>query len=192
MKVFVLLFDDFTALDVFGPVEALSSLEGADIRFVSQNGGTVENHQGLKIVTEKLGKLPDDAVLLIPGGFGTRNAVNDEAFIDAVRKAAGEAKYVLTVCTGSALLAKTGLLDGRKATGNKTAFDWTRSCGVNVLWQREPRWVSDGRYYISAGVSAGIDMAFGFIEDLYGSDEAERIASRMEYHRNRNREKDIF
>lgn len=192
MKVFVLLFDDFTALDVFGPVEALSSLEGADIRFVSLSGGTVENHQGLKIVTEKLGELPDDAVLLIPGGFGTRNAVNDEAFIDAVRKAAGEAKYVLTVCTGSALLAKTGLLDGRKATGNKTAFDWTRSCGENVLWQREPRWVGDGRYYISAGVSAGIDMALGFIEDLYGSDEAERIANRMEYHRNRNREKDIF
>lgn len=71
----------------------------------------------------------------------------------------------LTVCTGSALLAKTGLLNMKKATSNKKAFAWVKSVNNNVKWVEEARWVVDGKFYTSSGVSAGMDMVLGFIRD---------------------------
>ena len=113
--------------------------------------------------------------------LGTRRLVNDSAFMNALRKAAKESVYCLTVCTGSALLAKTGLLDGMRATSNKRAFDRAVSVNPNVRWQRHARWVSDGKYYSSSCVSAGIDMALGFIRDRSGEEKAREIADSMEY-----------
>lgn len=118
--------------------------------------------------------------------------MNDGAFIGALRKAAEESVYCLTVCTGSALLAKTGLLDGMSATSNKRAFDWAVSVHPNVRWQRRARWVSDGKYYSSSGVSAGIDMALGFIRDRSGEEKAREIADSMEYVWNGNPDNDPF
>lgn len=88
---------------------------------------------------------------------------------------------VMTVCTGSALAAAAGLLDGLHATGNKRAFDWTMSMGKKVLWQRDARWTRDGKFYTAAGVSAGIDMALGFVADRFGRERALSLAEGMEY-----------
>ena len=93
---------------------------------------------------------------------------------------------MLAVCTGSALLAKAGLLAGRRATTNDLAFDWTASLGRDVHWVRRARWVKDGTIYTSAGVSAGIDMALGFVSDLYGEAEARGICRSMSYRWNRD------
>lgn len=103
------------------------------------------------------------------------------SFIADLKKVAEESKFCLTVCTGAALLAKTGLLDGRKATSNKFAFQWVESVNPAVEWQSHARWVVDGKYYSSSGVSAGIDMALGFVRDQYGEEKAKIIAERMEY-----------
>lgn len=84
-------------------------------------------------------------------------------------------------CTGSALLAKSGRLDGHKATTNKTAFDWVTSQGPEVLWQRKARWVEDGRFITSSGVSAGIDMALSAIALMHGTATAEEVAFWSEY-----------
>jgi len=126
MKAGVLLFENFETLDVFGPVELIGRLnEFYNITFYSLSGGLISNSHGVSILTEKLESVPDNLeIFIIPGGMGTRKEVDNTLLIDSIRKTAGTSKYVLTVCTGSALLAKTGLLDNRKATSNKRAFEW--------------------------------------------------------------------
>ena len=124
--------------------------------------------------------------------MGTRTLVNDARFINEIRSIAEDSEYVLTVCTGSALLAKTGLLDYRNATTNKMAFNWVESNGANVKWDRDARWVVDGKYYTSAGVSAGLDMSPGFVADIHGLDVAMKITDYIEYDWNKNKRDDKF
>jgi len=90
------------------------------------------------------------------------------------------------------MLAKAGLLDGRKATSNKRSFDWVRASSNDVDWIKEARWVVDGKFYTSSGVSAGMDMALGFVSDIYGKETAERIAFSIEYNWQQDRTKDDF
>ena len=120
-------------------------------------------------------------LLLIPGGIGTRTLVRENRFIDLLSEKACEARLVASVCTGSALLAKTGLLDGHRATSNKIAFDWVCEQGPSVHWVREARWVEDGKFFTSSGISAGIDMTLGVISHLYGWESALEVARRAEY-----------
>ena len=124
---------------------------------------------------------PDYDILLIPGGFGSRKAVGDQKFLDRLTAASHRARITTTVCTGSALLAKTGLLDGRPATSNKIAWDWVTQQGPRVLWKRKARWVDDGNVLTSSGVSAGIDMALSLISRLHGREMALTSARNMEY-----------
>lgn len=173
-EITVLLYHDFTALD------ALGRLPGYEIRYASLSGGPVSNEKGLTVETEALGSLGRSDILLVPGGMGSRKLAPDGDFLAALRRAALESTVVMTVCTGSALAA-AGLLDGLRATGNKRAFDWTMSMGEKVLWQRDARWTRDGKFYTAAGVSAGIDMALGFVADHFGRERALSIAEGMEY-----------
>lgn len=94
----------------------------------------------------------------------------------------GRADTIATVCTGSALLAKTGLLDGCKATSNKTSWDWVVSQTDKVEWLKGARWVDTGRVITSAGVSAGIDMALALISRRDGAEVAKTAAQIIEYH----------
>jgi len=115
--------------------------------------------------THPLSEIETSRVLLIPGGMGTRKLVEDKSFINHLKNLSEKAIYVLSVCTGSALLAKTGLLKGKNATSNKMAFDWVCGIDCDVSWVRQARWVSDGKFYTSSGVTAGMDMTLGFIAD---------------------------
>ena len=120
-------------------------------------------------------------VLLVPGGMGTRALSGDAEFLRTLRELAGSAAWVLTVCTGSGLLAATGFLDGRRATTNKKAFAWPVSVGPNVRWVKRARWVADGNVYTSSGVSAGMDMTLGFLRDRHGDALARAVAAAIEY-----------
>ncbi len=131
-------------------------------------------------------------LVLIPGGFGTRKEVDNGPFIEALRSIANGSQFVLTVCTGSALLARAGLLSGRRATSNKRAFDWVVEQDRGVLWKRKARWIRDDKYYTSSGVSAGIDMTLGFVGDRHGTETAERISRGIEYLWNRDSGYDPF
>jgi putative intracellular protease/amidase len=124
---------------------------------------------------------PDYDILLIPGGFGTRTAIDNEVFIKHLAEASQRTTITTTVCTGSALLARTGLLDNRPATSNKIAWDWVVQQGPRVKWRRQARWVDDGNIITSSGVSAGIDMALSLIARLHGRDLALSSARFMEY-----------
>src|SRR5947209_20612871 len=120
-------------------------------------------------------------ILLIPGGFGTRTAVNNAPFLSQLAAASQRADVTATVCTGSALLARTGLLDNRPATSNKLAWNWVLQQGPQVQWIRHARWVDDGTIITSSGVSAGIDMALSLIARLNGRELALAAARFMEY-----------
>ena len=194
MNVGVLLFDNFETLDVFGPVEILGRLKDLySIRFYSLSGGLIRNSHGISIVTEKLEpEHSNSEIIIIPGGAGTRLGVNNQLLIDTIRKISVSSNYVLTICTGSALLAKTGLLDGRKATSNKRAFDWVMTNGKDVNWIKHARWVVDGKYYTSSGVSVGMDMALGFLTDRHGLEFARKVAFEIEYNWTEESEDDNF
>ena len=148
--------------------------------------------QGFAVETVWLERLLPESVLLVPGGMATRTLVADRSYIATLADWATQSAWTLTVCTGSALLAATGLLDGLPATSNKTAFDWVRGVRPQVAWQGRARWVRSGKFYTASGVSAGMDMALGFIADREGVAQAERIAQRCEYHWQRDAAVDPF
>ena len=89
-------------------------------------------------------------------------------------------------------MAKTGLLDNLEATSNKRAFNWVKSVSSDVKWNSRARWCISGKYYTSSGVSAGMDMAFGFLSDRYGESFAEDIAKRIEYNLESDKDNDKF
>jgi putative intracellular protease/amidase len=194
MNVGVLLFNDFETLDVFGPVEIFGRLKDHyKVHFYSEAGGLVKNYHGVAIQSEKLNESKGDhEIFLIPGGYGSRREVDNKPLIDQVRDLSQSSKFVLTVCTGTAILARTGLLDGKQATSNKRAFDWVVTQGEKVNWIRKARWVQDAKYYTSAGVSAGIDMTLGFLSDLHGIEFARKVAFEIEFNWTEDREEDNF
>jgi transcriptional regulator GlxA family with amidase domain len=120
-------------------------------------------------------------LLVVPGGLGARPLLDDSETIDWIRKASAQAKKVTSVCTGSLLLAKGGLLKGRRATTHWGALDLLKSLEPQVQVERE-RFVDDG-IITSGGISAGIDMAFYIVETLFGKEVADETAHYMEYRR---------
>lgn len=194
MDIAVLLFDDFETLDVFGPVEVFGRLgDKYSVKFYSLNGGQIKNRHGVSILTERLQDIRKDLeIFLVPGGLGTRKEVDNKLLIERIKEIAIQSKYVLTVCTGSALLARTGLLDKKKATSNKRAFDWVVTNGDDVIWDNKARWTIDGKYYTSSGVSAGIDMSLGFLSDRYGLEFARQVAFEIEYNWTEDKDNDTF
>jgi putative intracellular protease/amidase len=192
-RIGILLFDGFETLDVFGPVEIFGRLkEFYTIEFYSLEGGIVSSTQNVKIVTEKFRENDTLDIFLIPGGMGTRKEVDHKALISKIKELSTSATYTLTVCTGSALLAKTGQLNGRTATSNKRSYDWAISQGEKVKWVKKARWTVDDKFYTSAGISAGMDMTLGFIRDRHGSDLARKIAYEIEYTWQENKDVDNF
>lgn len=192
MKINILLFEGFETLDVFGPVEVFSKAEDIEMCYCSFTGGLVRSAQGFMILTEPISATNSSEVLFVPGGMGTRSLVADSEFMIQLRTLIDKSRYCLSVCTGSALLAKSGGLTGKKATTNKRAYSWATSQNDQVLWQKKARWVIDGKFYTSSGVSAGTDMALAFVADQFGLPKAQEIADRIEYIWNDNPDHDPF
>lgn len=183
LRVAAVAFPGFEVLDLFGPIEMLSMPKDAfQISIVAERSGEVASAQGVKVVADYAFSDPEEyEIVLVPGGRGTRSEVSNPVILDWLRHAEPRAKYVTSVCTGSALLAKAGLLDGQRATSNKNAFDWVVKQGPNVHWVREARWVEDGKYFTSSGVSAGMDMALGLVERVLGRSTSDQVARWAEY-----------
>lgn len=115
-RVDILLFDKFETLDVFGPVEILGSVPDTfKLNFISLKGGIVESSQNVRIDTNLYTNEKNiEKILLVPGGIGTREKVDDNNFINFIENISNQSKYIISICTGSALLAKTGILNGKK------------------------------------------------------------------------------
>ena len=202
-RVAVVLFEGFTALDAYGPIQAFGACrrkqpDGTQLRYfeiftVGEREGSVRSGEGpASQVDNAFTDAPPWDILVIPGGFGTRPLVKNEAFLKRLALASERSSITTTVCTGSALLARTGRLDGRPATSNKIAWDWVVEQGPRVRWQRRARWVDDGNVLTSSGQSAGIDMALALIARLNGRDMAVAAARNMEYVWNEDASNDPF
>lgn len=182
----VLLFEGFELLDVFGPLEAWGIYAQAGgactIVMTAEEAGAVKSAQGPRAIADyALADCPPIDVMLVPGGIGTRREVNNPKLLEWLVRRAAEAEIVTSVCTGAALLARAGLLDGHRATTNKLSFKWVTEQGLAVEWIKQARWVEDGKFATSSGVSAGIDMTLALIAKLAGVETAEQVAIRMEY-----------
>lgn len=187
------VFEGFELLDLYGPLEMFGLLpDHFRIEVLAMDAGPVGSGMGPRAAVDAplAGAAPD--ILLVPGGPGTRREVGNPALLDALAAAAGGAEIVASVCTGAALLARAGLLEGRRATTNKNAFDWVASQGPETDWRRRARWVEDGRFWTSSGVSAGIDMSLALIARLAGGDAAREAARNAEYTANTDPSNDPF
>ena len=189
----VVLFPSFETLDVYGPVQMLGKLPDYKVVFVAQTAGPVRSSQGVEAVASySFDNAPQLNILLVPGGKGTREEVNNEALLDFLCRQDQGTELTTSVCTGAALLAKAGILNGRRATTNKMAFKWATSQSDKVVWVGKARWVVDGKYVTSSGVSAGTDMALALVEKLYGREAALKRARSAEYQWNDDPDNDPF
>jgi transcriptional regulator GlxA family with amidase domain len=205
----MLLFPTFQALDVFGPLDIIQSitLNGIgkiNLSFISNTlspvstkprsptMNTTGSDYGYSILpTHTFDNAPPLDVLIVPGGMGTR-APDLDAHRAFIKRTYPTLKYLITVCTGSALVASTGILDGKNATSNKASWKWVVSQGPNVNWVPRARWTVDGNIWTSSGVAAGIDVTFAYVEELYGKDVADTIMWGMEYERHLDAHRDPF
>ena len=190
----IVLFPVFELLDVFGPAEMFGVLQSRfELVMIGPKAGPVESAQGPRVVADRAFTEVDTLdVVLVPGGMGTRQEVRNEALLSWIREIATAAECVTSVCTGSALLAKAGVLDGKRATSNKWSLDWVMSQGPEVDWVRKARWVTDGKFWTSSGVSAGMDMSLALIEELHGAETASAVATGTEYDRHTDSTWDPF
>jgi transcriptional regulator GlxA family with amidase domain len=190
----VVLFPDFEVLDVFGPLEMFGNMTGViDVKMVAEEKSPVRSKQGPSVtIDHRFDDCPRLDLLLVPGGMGTRTEVDNPAMIDWLARRVAEAELAMTVCTGTALFARAGVLDGRKATTNKLAFHWVAEQGPKVEWVKEARWVEDGKFFTSSGVSAGIDMSLAAISRIAGEQISNALAMAAEYDWHRDATWDPF
>ena len=188
------IFPGFEMLDYYGPLEIFCVHNDAfEIRAVGENNDPVNASSGPATA-------PDDTfsdefhydILLVPGGRGVRTEMHSPSFLTWLNTTSNQASLVLSVCTGSLLLAKAELLGRHKATTNKNAFNWVFENAPDVDWQPNARWVEDGKFITASGVSAGMDMAVYVTEKLLGKRAADHAAFVCEYTPNTDPNNDPF
>lgn len=181
-RVSILLFDGFELLDAAGPLELLATArEYIDVELVGPHAAPVHSSQGTSLSVDRgRDNFEDPDVLLVPGGPGTRTLVHDSDFLRHLFQLGRSSNLTASVCTGAALLAAAGLLDGYRATSNKRAFAWVTAQGPRVDWQPVARWVEDRDRWTSSGVAAGMDMTDALIAQLHSPEVARWVTHVIE------------
>jgi transcriptional regulator GlxA family with amidase domain len=176
----ILLFDRLTALDAIGPYEVLSRLPGAEVSFVAAEPGPKRTDNGRLVLMAERGleELPHPDVLVVPGGIGQSDNMEDGPVHGWLRGADETSTWTTSVCTGALILAAAGLLAGRRATTHWLALDELERLGALPTQERV---VFDGKVVTAAGVSSGIDMALALAAKIAGEQVAEAIQLSIEY-----------
>ena len=207
LRVGILVFDDFEPIDVWGFAQAFSiarflgtTYESSppypfEIVLIAREIAKTRSYNGPSAMPDwdyaRALREPLD-LLMVPGGLGAGNMVNDQRALDWVRAMDKRVRIMASVCTGAAILAKCGLLDGLPAATNHGSFKWVTGFGLRVLWDSVSRWVDAGKYVSSAGVSAGTDLGFYLVSRLAGRAVAELAVSAAEYDWLRDPQTPIF
>lgn len=180
MNIAILLYDNFTALDAIGPMEVLSSVPGARVRFVADQPGTVTNETGLLTVqvAATLDEVPQPDILVVPGGPGDRAAMGNERILSWIRTAHPTARWTTSVCTGALVLGAAGVLHGAPATTHWAMRAELATFGATYVPER---FVQHGTIITAAGVSAGIDMSLWLARELTDEATARMVQLFIEY-----------
>lgn len=184
----ILLFDDVEVLDFCGPYEVFSVavIEGEyapfQVELVGTRTGAIRARNGMSVNPDRaIGDGAAGDILIVPGGNGTRALLDDDAVLDWVRTSARRAELVLSVCTGSLVLARAGLLRHLPVTTHHTAFDLLERLEPTCRVERGVRYVDTGATVTAAGISAGIDMSLHVVSRLVGEARSREVAGEMEY-----------
>ena len=184
----LLIFDDVEVMDFAGPFEVfsvtneLNAYDYFDIKVVAKNKEPVTAKNGLSINPDlSISDIEKSDILIVPGGDGTRPVLEDSETLNWIRKISQDTELTLSVCSGSLILAKAGLLDGMKATTHHEVFETLASIAPETHIERGARFVDNGKIITSAGISAGIDMSLHVISKLYGEQVSETTSTYMEY-----------
>lgn len=187
-NVAILIFDEVEVMDFCGPFEVFSVTGRRDntnpfeVYTVAEKDSPVFARNRLSVNPHfTIHNCPKPDILIIPGGFGTRREMHNQIVIDWIKEKSFNAELILSVCTGSLLLAKAGLLEGLSATTHHSAIDLLRETAPNTKIEPDRRFIDNGRVIISAGVAAGIDMSFYVVGKLLGRDTAIETARYIEY-----------
>jgi transcriptional regulator GlxA family with amidase domain len=189
-NVAIFMFDDVEVLDFAGPFEVFSvtsELSKGDlppfaVSTVAEHPGTVSARNGLSINPDcTISDCPPPDILIVPGGLGTRKLIDNSPVINWIEDCAQTAELVLSVCTGSLLLAKAGLLEDLAATTHYRALDLLRELAPNTAIIENQRFVDNGKIITSGGIAAGIDMSLYVVSKLLGTAQAQQTAEYMEY-----------
>jgi transcriptional regulator GlxA family with amidase domain len=192
-RVAIVVFDGIEVLDFCGLFEVFSVVrldearrrEDAspfEVSLVSQSGGPITTTGGMKVVADfAFANCPDVDVLVVPGGWGTRREMHNEAMLSFVRARSDRVGLLASVCTGALILASAGVLDGLRATTHWRSLQMMRELFPSVTVDAESHVVKSGYIVTSAGISAGIDMALRVVADDYGEGVARATARHMEY-----------
>jgi transcriptional regulator GlxA family with amidase domain len=182
----ILLFPQVEELDFVGPWEMLTMWRDwadgpASCLLVAQSAEPVTCAKGMVVQPHvTMAECPRLDLLLVPGGMGTRQEVNNATLVDFVARQAAGCQHVLSVCTGASILHAAGLLGGKRATTHWASLDRLRALGDVTV--EEARWVRDGNVWTSAGVSAGVDLTLAFIAAVAGDDAAGKVQLSAEYY----------
>lgn len=178
-RIGMLLFPRLTQLDLTGPYEVLARLPNTAVDLVSRTLDPVKTDRGMQIVpTATYATCPPLDVVMVPGGPGQQDLMEDEEALDFLRRQAASAKYVTSVCTGSLVLAAAGLLRGKRATCHWAAIEHLSLLGAIPVSERV---VVDGNVVTGAGVASGIDFALRLAAILEGEAAAREIQLQIEY-----------
>lgn len=177
----ILVYDGVNDLDVIGPRYVLGQAMGVKTKLIAIKQGNIKTIKGIEIVPNTvIDSVNSLDILIIPGGFtGTIEAVYNKSLHDWIRKIDTTTKYTGAVCTGVWILGATGLLEKKKASTN-----WYREEEFLKKHKALPanqRYTQDGKYWTSAGVTAGMDMSLAIMKDIYGDNYAQAIMLDMEY-----------
>jgi len=188
----ILIFDDVEELDFVGPWEVFQMVnevaryrgdpEPLNNRLISRDGGDITAVKGMRVGTHaSMTDIDALDVVLIPGGQGSRVVIEDAAIMEWISNIAPACEWVTSVCTGAFVLAKAGLLDGRRAATHWAAFDEFERLGLKGTLVPDVRYVRDGNVVTSAGVSAGIDMSLWLVGQWFDPQMARDVARAMQY-----------
>jgi cyclohexyl-isocyanide hydratase len=175
----MLIFPKLTQLDMTGPYEVLARLPNTKVHLVAHSLAPVTTDRGMQIVpTITFNTCPQLDLVMVPGGPGQQELMEDETVLAFLRKQAAGAKYVTSVCTGSLVLGAAGLLKGKRATSHWAALEHLKPLGAIAVAEKV---VKDGNIITGAGVTSGIDFALAVAAELDGEEVARQVQLQIEY-----------
>jgi transcriptional regulator GlxA family with amidase domain len=176
----LVLYPQFTALDIVGPFQTLVDVPGLDVFFVAAQKGPVVDHSGKFSLeaTHSFDEVDSLDVVVVPGGFADRDIDSTNTVVQFIKKIHPTTTWTTSVCTGSIFLAHAGILNGLTATTHWASYDRLRDLGAVPTEQRV---IKQGKIITAAGVSAGIDMGLVLVAALEGDDMAKLIQLAIEY-----------